>query len=161
MFQLILLGQLLPQGYIYTIDPPSIFATVLDSAHLCNRLQILALKYLHTRELALFKNLRMVAFNDYEDKKAIPLIQKSIQMPVVSKSDLFKGPDGTYLPPDEAKGHALVLHNNSDAFGRNIETEGMNIKDNWAGSMDGVIGNYSDAACVLKSDRPDLLDYII
>ena len=50
--------------------------------------------------------------------------------------------------------YALVLHNNSDAFGQNIETEGPS-------SLDGVIGSYSDAACHLERNRENLLSFVM
>lgn len=52
------------------------------------------------------------------------------------------------------KNWALVLHNNSDAFGQNIETEGET-------SMDGVIGYNSDAAVQLERGRSDLVNIIV
>lgn len=91
---------------------------------------------------------------------------------VVSKSDLFSPPshaqnghDGKYYyhpgailtkgdnPNNSSSNKAavdktiLVLHNNSDAFGQNIETEGPN------GSLDGAIGTWSSAAASLRRDR--------
>ena len=48
----------------------------------------------------------------------------------------------------------LVIHNNSDGFGQNIETEGM------VGSLDGAIGSSSSAAASLERNRKDLLDFI-
>ncbi len=122
---------LLPQGYVYTIDPPSIFVQAIGNANLSNRLQILAFKYL-TQNTHL-ENLKVVAFNDYADKGALKLWTEAMKgktVKVVSKAALFQGPNGTYQPEDP--NYALVLHNNSDGFGQNIEFERMT-------SMDGVI----------------------
>ena len=59
--------------------------------------------------------------------------------------------DSKYIGP---QGLALVIHNNSDAFGQNIEFEGVS-------SMDGMVGSYSNAACLLKRNRPDLLSRVV
>ncbi|MBS0647809.1 MAG: hypothetical protein JSS10_01135 [Verrucomicrobia bacterium] len=145
-----ILEALLPQGYVYTIDPPAIFASQIGrgNVNLLNRLQTLAFRAL--REDSPFTHLKIIGFNDYADKAAIALFK--IIFPdkkIVSKSELFS--DGHYSLQE---GYALVLHNNSDAFGQNIETEGANT------SLDGAIGSYSDASCQLQRDRADLLDYI-
>ena len=74
-----------------------------------------------------------------------------------SKSSLFAGPRNTYDPKGIEGGEEawLVIHNNSDAFGQNIETEGS------SGSMDGAIGANSSASATLERRRKDLLDYVI
>lgn len=137
-----------PQGYVYTISPPSIFSRTIGGATILNRLQALAFRSLQPENL--FSNLKVLGFSDYEDKGMIALYQKVLPDVIVqSKNDLFEK-DGAYKG---SKGLALVLHNNSDAFGQNIETEG-------ASSLDGVIGSYSNAASVLKRDREDLLDFV-
>lgn len=138
----------LPQGYVYTITPPSIFANAIGGAAMLNRLQALA--FLALEQENLFSNLKVIGFNDYADKTMIPLLKKIFpNVEVVNQIALFEE-DGGYKGP---QGLALVLHNNSDAFGQNIETEG-------ASSLDGVIGSYSNAASVLKRDRADLVDWI-
>lgn len=148
------LEKMLPQGYIYTIDPPAIFATQIGgdrNVDLLNRLQILALVHLKQKGFS-FENLKMIAFNDYKDKGASQLLQALFQdKTIVSKSELFKGEDGKFSCREP---FALVLHNNSDAFGQNIETEGV------GGSMDAAIGNCSDAACHLRRKREDLLAFV-
>lgn len=150
------LEQLLPQGYIYTIDPPSFFVNAIGDAEVPNRLQILAFKFLLQTEQ--FPNLKAIAFNDYADKECIGLLQQAFatqpDVRIMKKETLFQGVDKTYFPPAELTCSALVLHNNSDGFGQNIETERMS-------SMDGVLGSISNAACVLKRDREDLLDFIL
>ncbi len=136
-----------PQGYVYTIDPPQIFVQQMGNAKILNRLQALAIRSLAKTEKNLFSRLKMIAMNDYADPSMIGLMQKAVPVGVVvqKKSLLFQ--NGSYVGP---RGLALVMHNNSDGFGQNIEFEG-------ASSLDGVIGSYSNAALVLKRDRPDLL----
>jgi len=137
-----------PQGYVYTISPPSIFARTIGGSAILNRLQALAFQSLVQENL--FSNLKVLGISDYADKTIVPLYQKIFpSVAVFSKTALF-GKDGRYSGP---QGLALVLHNNSDAFGQNIETEG-------ASSLDGVIGSYSNAASVLRRDRQDLVDFV-
>jgi hypothetical protein len=145
------LESLLPQGYVYTIDPPSIFAKQLGgdaNVSILNRLQILALKQIHKNTP--LNNLKMIGFNDYNDSAAVRLLQKVFPNKVIeSKKELFKG--GKYSVEND---YALVEHNNSDAFGQNIETEGPTSKD-------GVLGYLSDASCHLNRTRADLLQLIV
>lgn len=146
------LEALCPQGYVYTSDPPSIFAQEIG-ATILNRLQFAALKYL--AEENTFSNMRAFAFNDYAEPEAIRLLKVALasqrHVLVVSKQNLFKGPRGTYAALPGTEGSLLVIHNNSDGFGQNIETE-------WErGSMDGAIGANSSAAASLKRDRSDLI----
>ena len=139
--ELILLEQGATQGYVYTIDPPSIFANFIGDATVLNRLQILAFKMLNCA----FKleNIKAIGFNDYLDKEAILYFRKALpEIKITNKNSALT----------MTKNHALVLHNNSDAFGQNIEFEGPT-------SMDGIIGNYSDAAVALNRTRKDLLDH--
>lgn len=145
-----ILEALLPQGYVYTIDPPAIFASQIGRGNvtLLNRLQILAFKAL--RGQSPFTHLKTIGFNDYADKGAIALFKCVFtDKMIVPKQELFR--EEHYSVKE---GYALVLHNNSDAFGQNIETEGP------GSSMDGAIGNCSDASCQLQRDRVDLLNYI-
>lgn len=145
------LEALLPQGYVYTIDPPSIFAAQLGGAanvSILNRLQALALKHVHAKTP--LNNLRMIGFNNFADPKAVELLNHIFPGMAAPKALLFQD-DLNYSVKE---GYALVLHNNSDAFGQNIETEGPT-------SMDGVLGCYSDAALQLKRDRFDLAFNII
>jgi hypothetical protein len=141
-----------PLGYVYTIDPPSIFAVQIGSAKnvsLLNRLQILALKEINATTP--LQNLKVIGFNDYMDKGAVPLYKAVFpNKEVVSKSTLFSGQNGEYSRDD---GYALIEHNNSDGFGQNIEFEGMSSKD-------GVLGCCSDAAHSLRRDRPDLISCV-
>lgn len=134
-----------PQGYVYTIDPPSIFVNFLGDATLLNRLQILAFKKIN--EGTPFKNLKIIGFNDYLDKGAIKLFKAALP-----EIDVMNKPQA--LAKLQNTDYVLVLHNNSDAFGQNIETEGPS-------SMDGLIGSYSDVAVVLKRTRLDLMDFVV
>lgn len=145
------LEQTLPQGYVYTIDPPSIFAAQFgqENVPILNRMQILAFKQLQNEST--FENLKMIGFNDYADKGAINLYRKVFpNKDVVPKAALFQGKDGRYFGQE---GAALVEHNNSDAFGNNIKSEGPTSKD-------GIIGVYSNAALELL-DRPDLMNVVV
>ena len=76
---------------------------------------------------------------------------------MTSKSELFKGHDGRYNIEllKQAEGAMLVVHNNSDGFGQNIETEHA------LGSLDGAVGSNSSAAASLHRGREDLLDFIL
>jgi hypothetical protein len=157
------LAALAPQCYVYTFDPASIFAAQLaGDATLLNRLYIAALQLL-ARENDSFTGMRVFAFNDYVDKEVVRLAETALEghkdIKVVSKSELFNegrkpGELGYQaLPGTEAA--LLVLHNNSDAFGQNIETEGA------AGSMDGALGAASSAAACLERRRADLVQWVM
>ncbi|KAI0032387.1 hypothetical protein K488DRAFT_85928 [Vararia minispora EC-137] len=137
------LERLCIRGYVYTFDPPAIFARKISAA-LLNRLMIGALHAL-ARETTLAR-LRVYGFNDYDDPAALPLVRRALApqpvVAVMSKATLL-GPNGTYAPPEGCRDALLVIHNNSDAFGQNIETEQP------GGSLDGTIGAYSSAAASL------------
>lgn len=128
-----------PQGYVYTIDPPGIFVHALggpESVAILNRLQGLALKNIHANSP--LNNLKVVGFNNYSDEGMVDLLKKALpDKDVKPKKEVF---DGQYKIN---KNYALVLHNNSDGFGQNIETEGGRA------SLDALIGNYSTAAIPL------------
>jgi hypothetical protein len=158
--ELAALEVLCPQGYVYTYDPASIFARKIG-AKILNRLMFAALK--HLSEHGKFENMRVFGFNDYADRGAMSLLRSALRRQehviVTSKQDLFNGAGGaqglydvTHIP--QASGAMLVVHNNSDGFGQNIETEGM------VGSLDGAIGSSSSAAASLERNRKDLLDFI-
>ncbi|CAM6091892.1 unnamed protein product [Calypogeia fissa] len=146
------LEALCPQGYVYTFDPPSIFALDIG-ATILNRLQFAALK--HIASTNNFANMRVFAFNDYADQDAVSLLKVALSsqshVRVLSKVTLFGGPKGTNSPMSGNEGALLVIHNNSDGFGQNIETE-------WkAGMLDGTISANSSAAASLERARPDLV----
>lgn len=65
-----------------------------------------------------------------------------------------------YSPPQGTENAALVIHNNSDGFGQNIEYEPMGFEGGY-GSLDGAVGCTSSAAASVKRDRPDLCDHIV
>jgi hypothetical protein len=146
------LEKTLPQGYVYTIDPPNIFAKAFlpdrnEAVELYNRLQALAFRALGAEQ---FPHLQTIAFNDYSDKNMVPLLQAIFGEKATTKGALFSNFRYTNGPKDKA----LVLHNNSDGFGQNIEHEG-------ASSMDGMIGLGSNAYLALQRTRKDLCTYIV
>ena len=67
------LENLLPQGYVYTINPPTIFIAQIGqaNANILNRLQLLALK-MHNESTPL-NNLKIIGFGDYADKGIVDL----------------------------------------------------------------------------------------
>lgn len=147
-------------GFVYTHDPPSIFAGRLG-APLITRLHCAALAQLasssHEIDESLFRHMRVYAFNDYQDP-TVPLFTTALQahphILVMSRRSLFRGM-GYYSPPAGVEEALLVIHNNSDAFGQNIEFEGPGM------SLDGTIGEGSSAAASLRRDRKDLLNNVL
>jgi hypothetical protein len=144
-------------AYVYTSDPPAIFARECD-ARLLNRIQAQALGKLVELNPGRIKNMRIFAFNDYADPDVMTHFRGALEgthVKVMRKADLFPANQGGYYaPPKEGKGALLVLHNNSDAFGQNIETEGP------GGSMDGAIGCNSSVAGSVRRDRSDLVSQV-
>ncbi|TVY48828.1 hypothetical protein LOCC1_G001679 [Lachnellula occidentalis] len=156
------LESMCPQGYVYTYSPPSIFAREMG-ATILNRLLILALKIVSQENV--FKNMRVFGFDDYEDKTALEPLKKALEkqshVEVCSKNDLFQGQGGEYDPKEAGDrisklgaGAMLVVHNNSDGFGQNIETEHSR------GSLDGAVGANSSGAASLERERGDLVGWI-
>lgn len=159
------------QGYVYSFNPPAIFVRFFGSqgtdssqgTDLLSRVHITALKlFAHTSKMEACK---CVAWSDFASPTTIPLLRRALaNQPhvAVRRNDEIFVPargvgleGGLYVPPEGAKDAMLVIHNNSDAFGQNIETE-------WAGgSLDGVIGTYSSAAASLLRDREDLCDQLV
>lgn len=179
-----------PQGYVLTIDPPSIFAQAIG-ATLLNRIQFTALKWL-AEGGSKFSNMRVFAFNDYADHDATRLLQYSLQkqshVRVIPKGLLFPAPRGLYKALPGTEGALLVVHNNSGMFyissNRSFGSEraiyvllsiglpnlkltatdafGQNIETEWeTGSLDGAIGVNSSAAASLLRDRQDLLNNLM
>ena len=146
---------LLPQGYVYTIDPPSIFASAFD-AQLMTRLQILAMKQLFAN--APPQHLTMIGFNDggpQGDKGAVALLKaicKGKAYKAVPKIPAIYTLNSQGKPVYQPKQNwALIIHNNSDAFGQNIEYEkGFQ-------SLDAAVGALTTAAPSLHRKRSDLL----
>lgn len=145
------------QGYVYTYDPAAIFAGDIG-AQLLNRIMLCALKTISSENR--FTNMKVYAFNHYAEPAIMPLVHAALEaqkdVRVLKKEHLFQGKGGTYEVAGyrECEGAMLVLHNNSDGFGQNIETEGM------GGSMDGAIGASSSAAASLERSRKDLLHFV-
>jgi hypothetical protein len=112
------LETLCPQGYVYTLDPPSIFARGIG-ATLLNRIQFAALKWL-AEGGSKFLNLRAFAFNDYADHDTIRLLQYCLQkqshVRVLPKALLFPTPGGLYKALPGTEDALLVVHNNSGMF---------------------------------------------
>lgn len=157
------LESMCPQGYVYTYNPPSIFAARFD-ATILNRLFLLALKVVSNANT--FKNMRVFGFSNYADKAVVPLLKEALReqthVEVCSKDHLFQGDGGLYdlekawsKFEKAGRGAMLVVHNNSDAFGQNIETEAS------AGSLDGAIGANSSGAASVERGRDDLVNWIL
>lgn len=112
------LEALCPQGYVLTIDPPSIFAQKIG-ATLLNRIQFTALRWLAEGE-STFKNMKAFAFNDYADRRAMRCLKaalaKQSHIQVVPKGQLFPTPKGWYTALSGTEGALLVIHNNSGMF---------------------------------------------
>ncbi len=139
------LDRFIPQGYVYTMDPAMIFSRGIAGDYIGSpvatmlvRLQILACKHLKEQGFT-FKNLRVIGFNDFADPTALSFFAKvfSGNVRCMSKQQALA---------EEMPGVAWILHNNSDGFGQNIESEGMS-------SLDGVIGCLSDASVHLRRER--------
>lgn len=158
-------------GWIHTFDPPVLFALFLGDdfkgTKFLSRVYLAALKYVSYKTQ--FSSLRAFGWNDFNDTEALNLLECALaeqrhRPETLSKSRLFNGtasfnlPQGTYNPPDGLKGAMLVIHNNSDAFGQNIENEPRRANETFS-SLDGVIGWYSSAAASLERSRPDLCKY--
>ncbi|KAK4057037.1 hypothetical protein OIO90_001937 [Microbotryomycetes sp. JL221] len=145
-------------GYIYTFDPPSIFAQTV-SPTLLNSLFVYALSRItSSNEL---KNMRAFVFNDYADPAMTSLIRSVMQrhshVSILNRTQLFSPSNDGHLDDTNElvkQGASLVIHNNSDAFGQNIETEQCT-------SLDGAIGVFSSAAACLRRTRNDLLQYVM
>lgn len=174
--ELLVLEQLCQtKGYIYTWDPPVIFTwwfgkgAASQGTKFMSMIHLAALKHIVSTRVHLIKAMKVLAWNDFDSTTVLNLLRAALQplqevrkdLMVGSKADLFarqeaKAGDGKglYTPPKGAEGAILVLHNNSDGFGQNIETESA------TSSMDGAIGaNSSAVGCVVR-DRDDLCDFV-
>lgn len=172
------------RGYVFTWNPPSIFAMLVESETL-NRLFVHAVRAvlntcldphsLHSQSNAMrgshfhLEHLRCFVFDDFKDKVAMQQLRSVFEAyNLAAKRNLSSHNDvlcrarreafdqhaGDYVGNRFAPGCTLVLHNNSDAFGANIETEGPT-------SLDGVIGCYSSAAAALNRNRADLVSIFV
>jgi hypothetical protein len=109
----------LPQGYVYTINPPRIFAGSIgyENVSILNRIQILAFKSFVSN----IKHLKCLGFDDFADKGAVFLyynIFQNTKVEILAKKKLTSS-DGRYKYKND-KNFALIIHNNSDAFGENM-----------------------------------------
>jgi hypothetical protein len=164
--EMLLLEYLCPkQGYVYTFNPPAIFVHFFGTygTELLSRVHVAALKYVASTTK--FEHCKVFAWANFNSPQILSLIRKALESQphiiVMSNDALFSGGKGSeeaekglYAPPKKAEGAMLVIHNNSDAFGQNIETEPS------GGSLDGVIGAYSSTAGSLMRDRKDLCNHL-
>jgi hypothetical protein len=154
------------QGYVYSFNPPAIFVGIFGSlgTELLSRIHFAALKFLACNMS--LSSCKGIAWNNFNSPHALSLLRLAFaskpQIFVTDTNGIFGNTagrrgeaEGLYDPPEEAKGAMLVIHNNSDAFGQNIETEPP------LGSLDGVIGAYSSSAASLLRQRKDLCDNLI
>lgn len=161
--ELLSLEALCPQGYVYTIEPPSEFVKAIGrKSNFLNRLQALALKGLV--DDGQVHNMKAISFAHFSDRSGGQHLQKAVEgsdIQVYKKQALnddsngpfaFDSSNGAYLLTE--KPWALVMHNNSDGLGQNVETESLQ-------SQDGAVGNFTDAACPVRRNRPDLCDHIV
>ncbi len=146
--ELVALERTCPQGYVYTFDPPSIFATLFGcNPTFLNRFHILALKYMNRKGDCPLNNMRAFAFNDFLDENALALLEKIGFPPgvtIMNKVALFA--TGNYVAPPGTEACPLVLHNNSDGYGNNILSE-ISL-----GSMDGLFCCESTAGISLAQN---------
>jgi hypothetical protein len=158
-------------GYVYTIDPPSIFAKQLgraEGAHALNLFQCLAFQSIRPS----LKHLKKIGVGGPPDEQASlsslynagekaarkklagageAEVQGELAMPKSSMQDAdhrFRG--------DVLGGATLVLHNNGDAFYQNLKWEQA------GGSLDGEIGASCNASLALDpGTNPHLLKHVI
>ncbi|GAA5840611.1 hypothetical protein JCM9279_007379 [Rhodotorula babjevae] len=151
-------------GYAYTFSPPAIFARRLP-ADLSTLLVLCALREIvlaassGPQPRAALPAMRLFALGTHLPALAalLPLARAVLppHVVVLSRDELFPASHGGALAlPPECDGATLVVHNNSDAFGQNIESEAA------GGSLDGVLGVWTDASRSLRRDREDLLDFV-
>jgi len=157
------------QGYTYTWDPPVIFSRFFDhggrsrGTEFMSLIHLNALKY--SSDTSSLPAMKVFAWNDFNSTTILASVSIALKnnphVLVMSKGNLFArkldalGRIELYTPPAGCEETILVLHNNSDGFGQNIQTEGS------AGSIDGALGNYSSAAASLMRERADLLDFVV
>jgi hypothetical protein len=155
------------EGYVYTFNPPAIFAQALGSQgiQLLSLIHVAAIKYVAKNRT--FHRCKCIAWADFASPNIVEILQHALRRQphiVVKRNDaLFIGQrpnsenqgKGLYVAPRGAEGSVLVIHNNSDAFGQNIESEQS------GGSLDGVIGAYSSTAGSLMRSRQDLCNCMV
>ncbi|GAA6043301.1 hypothetical protein JCM8097_001171 [Rhodosporidiobolus ruineniae] len=153
-------------GYAYTFDPPAIFARRFP-AELSTLLVLAALREILLSSPSVSSprpvlgRMRLFALTAFTPALAalLPLLRRVLpdHVRVMDRTELYCGEEGR-LGSEEAvpelKGATLVIHNNSDAFGQNIQSESA------GGSVDGVVGAWGDAARALRRERGDLVDWV-
>lgn len=161
--ELLALENLCPQGYVYTVNPPNIFLGAIGKSKngkFLNRLQALAMKEMADK--GVLKNMKKIGFAHFSDPEGLVQYQKAMaraNVDVMKLHALMNDQTGPFIfqtnPPKYLLNEkwALVLHNNSDAFGQNIETEDLT-------SQDGFAGVYSDTSKGLLRNREDLCQHI-
>ncbi|BGP50263.1 hypothetical protein JCM10450v2_006179 [Rhodotorula kratochvilovae] len=148
-------------GYAYTFSPPSIFARRLPPEFST----LLVLLALHELVLAsspapapALPAMRLFALGAHTPALAalLPLARSALpsHIALLTREQLFPPPGGTLVLPPSAERAALVLHNNSDAFGQNVQSEQA------GGSLDGVLGAWGDASRGLRRERADLCHWV-
>jgi hypothetical protein len=171
--ELLALEKLCPQGYVYSIDPPHIFLAAIggsSNGQFLNRLQALAIKELAAK--GLLKNMKKVCFAHFSDREGVKHYQKALGagIEVLKKHALpgdnigpfafQKDRNNFFLKRESSLKYlikepwAFVIHNNSDAFGQNIQYEEPT-------SADGYVGSFSDASVSLLREREDLCSHIV
>jgi hypothetical protein len=163
-----LLEQICPDaGYVYTFNPPAIFARIFGSqgTHFLSLVHVAAMKYVAS--VKKLQRCKCIAWSDYASPEIVKLLHHALaiqpHIKVKRNDDLFVGEKphlekqgkGLYVAPRGTEGSVLVIHNNSDAFGQNIESEMA------GGSLDGVMGAYSSAAGSLLRQKNDLCHCLI
>lgn len=148
------LEQQCTQGYIYTVNPPSIFAEIFGGdPTFMNRMQILGMKCCSMAHP--FENLRAIGFDTFKDPDSLTLLKAALpKINVLDKNTLSDPKSHQYVAPEGLENCALVVHNNSDGFGNNIRNEGD------GGSLDGMLGNHSSASASVDPKNEGLFQYI-
>jgi hypothetical protein len=157
-------------GYVYTIDPPSIFAKQLGAkgAHALNLFQCLAFQSIRPS----LKHLKKIGVGGPPDEQAslsslYNAGEKAAREKLAGEGKAeahgelampkFSMQDDTHRFRDDVLGGAtLVLHNNGDAFYQNLKWEPA------GGSLDGEIGASCNASLALDpGTNPQLLKHVI
>jgi hypothetical protein len=155
------------EGYVYTFNPPAIFARALgeQGIHLLSLIHVAAIQYVAKNRT--FHHCKCIAWADFASPNIVGLLQHALRrqphIRVKRNDQIFVNERpraqnqgiGLYVPPSGAESSVVVIHNNSDAFGQNIESEKA------GGSLDGVIGAYSSTAGSLMRTRQDLCNCMI
>jgi hypothetical protein len=157
------LESMLPQGYVYTMDPPKIFAESFDNnAQLLTRMQFLAMQLVFKNSPP--DNLKVIGFNSFNDEGATDLLKHVVPKGVAVKEKI--GDDGIFKETKTkgAKGievssyqyqiqdtYALVVHSNHDAFGNNLRHEKIGK------SLEGTVGALTSAGVSIECNNEQCL----